>query len=78
MRITDKMNQNQVMKNIQKNRSDLAQFQNQASSGKKITTPSDDPSGATKVLSSRTEIKNMEQFDKNIFFAKFQISQNGG
>lgn len=70
MRITDKMIQTQAMKNIQKNRSDLAQLQNQAATGKKLTTPSEDPVGATKVLVNRTEQKNQEQFEKNIFQAK--------
>lgn len=70
MRVTDKMTQNQVLKNIQKNRSELASLQNQAATGKKLTTPSDDPVGATKVLTNRTELKNMEQYEKNIFFAK--------
>ena len=70
MRVTDKMAQNQTMKNIQKNRSELATLQNQAATGKKLLTPSEDPSGATKVLTNRIEEKNLEQFDKNIFFAK--------
>lgn len=70
MRVTDKMSQNQVLKNIQKNRSELAQLQNQAANGKKLTTPSEDPMGATKVLANRTELKNSEQFEKNIFSAK--------
>lgn len=70
MRITDKMIQTQTMKNIQKNRSDLAQLQNQAATGKKLTTPSEDPVGATKVLVNRTDQKNQEQFEKNIFQAK--------
>lgn len=70
MRVTDKMIQSQSMKNIQKNRSELAQLQNQAATGKKLTTPSDDPVGATKVLVNRTEQKNQEQFEKNIFQAK--------
>ncbi len=70
MRVTDKMAQNQVLNNIQKNRSDLAQLQNQAATGKKLTSISEDPSGATKVLANRTEQKNSEQFEKNIFFAK--------
>ncbi|AGH94792.1 flagellar hook-associated protein FlgL [Pseudobdellovibrio exovorus] len=70
MRVTDKMMQGQALKSIQKNRSELAQLQNQAATGKKLTTPSDDPVGATKVLTNRTELKNQEQFEKNIFQAK--------
>lgn len=78
MRVTDKMSQSQVLKNIQKNRSELAQLQNQAATGKKLTTPSDDPTGATKVLQSRTELKNAEQFDKNIFSAKMFLDTTEG
>lgn len=70
MRVTDKMSQNQVLGNIQKNRSELTQLQNQAATGKKLNTPSEDPVGAAKVLTQRTELKNAEQFDKNINSAK--------
>lgn len=70
MRVTDKMSQNQVLKNIQKNRSELSQLQNQAATGKKLTTPSEDPAGASKVLANRTDLKNSEQFDKNINAAR--------
>jgi flagellar hook-associated protein 3 FlgL len=70
MRITDKMTQAQVLKNIQKNRSELATLQNQAATGKKLLNPSDDPTGAAKVLTNRTEERNLQQFEKNIFFAK--------
>ena len=70
MRVTDKMNQAQVLNNIQKNRSELSNLQNQAATGKRITKPSDDPTAAAKVLSSRTEGKNLEQFDKGITNAR--------
>lgn len=70
MRVTDKMSQNQVLTNIQKNRTELAQLQNQAATGKKVTTPSDDPQSASKILTNRTDLKTMEQIEKNIFSAK--------
>lgn len=70
MRVTEKMNQAQVLNNIQKNRSELSNLQNQAATGKRITKPSDDPTAAAKILSSRTEGKNLEQFDKGIVNAK--------
>ena len=70
MRVTDKMSQNQVMTNLQKNRTELNQLQNQAATMKRVTKPSDDPVAAAKVLINRTENKNLEQFDKNIFQAK--------
>ncbi len=70
MRVSDKMNQNKVLSNIQKNRSELSELQNQAATMKRINKPSDDPIGAAKVLANRTENKNLEQFDRNILFAK--------
>lgn len=70
MRVTDKMNQNQVLTNIQKNRTELSQLQSQAATMKKVTKPSDDPVASAKILAHRSENKNLEQFDKNIFFAK--------
>lgn len=70
MRVTDKMVQNQVAKNIQRNRSELTQLQNQAATGKKVTTPSDDPVAAAKILVNRTDLKTAEQLEKNILEAR--------
>ncbi len=70
MRVTDKMNQIQVMNNIQKNRSELSTLQNQAATMKRVNKPSDDPVAAAKILTNRTDNKNLEQFEKNVFFAK--------
>lgn len=70
MRVTDKLNQNQFLSNIQKNRTELTDLQNQAATMKRINKPSDDPVGAAKTLQNRTENKNLEQFDRNILFGK--------
>ncbi|MFN3454905.1 MAG: flagellar hook-associated protein FlgL, partial [Pseudobdellovibrio sp.] len=70
MRISDKMLQSQSMNNLNKTRSELSSLQNQAATLKRVTKPSDDPTGMAKVLETRTENKKLEQFDKNIFFAK--------
>lgn len=70
MRISDKMNQNQFLTNVQKNRTELSNLQNQAATMKRINKPSDDPIGAAKALQNRTENKNLEQFDRNILFAR--------
>jgi flagellar hook-associated protein 3 FlgL len=70
MRITDKMQQSQVMSNLNKNRTELSSLQNQASTMKRITKPSDDPMGTARVLQNRTGDQNMAQFDKNIFLGK--------
>lgn len=70
MRVSDKMNQNQFLTNVQKNRTELSSLQNQAATMKRINKPSDDPIGAAKALQNRTENKNLEQFDRNILFAR--------
>lgn len=70
MRVTDKMNQTQLLGNVQKTRSELSQLQNQATTQKRINKPSDDPTGVGIAMANRTNIKNMEQYDRNILFAK--------
>lgn len=70
MRIADKMQYNQVQKNISKNRTDMADLQNQAATQRRINKPSDDPLATTRVLASRTEEKTNAQFVKNINQAK--------
>jgi flagellar hook-associated protein 3 FlgL len=70
MRVTDKMAYNQTTKNLSKNRSDLADLQNQAATQRRINKPSDDPAAAARVLASRTEERGAKQFIKNINTAK--------
>ncbi len=70
MRVADKMNHNQVIDNLNKNRFELSKFQNQAALQKRITKPSDDPLGASRILESRTELQGFEQFEKNILSTK--------
>lgn len=66
MRIADKMQFNQVTQNVQKNRSEMAELQNQAATQKRINKPSDDPLASARVLSSRAEERVSNQFIKNI------------
>lgn len=66
MRIADKMAFNQVNQNLTKNRSDMADLQNQAATQKRINKPSDDPLASARVLASRTEERGNTQFIKNI------------
>ncbi len=70
MRIADKMNFDQVNANLGKNRSEMAELQNQAATQKRVTKPSDDPLAATRVLQTRTEIGAGKQFLKSIAQAK--------
>lgn len=66
MRIADKMAFNQVNQNLSKNRTDMADLQNQAATQKRINKPSDDPLSSARVLVARTEERGNNQFIKNI------------
>lgn len=70
MRIADKMNFEQVRNNLSKNRSELADLQNQAAMQKRVLKPSDDPLAATRVLQARTEIASGQQFLKSVSEAR--------
>lgn len=66
MRVTDRMNFDQVHQNLQRNRTEMADLQNQAASQKRLNKPSDDPVGAARVLATRSEDRGLNQFVKNI------------
>jgi flagellar hook-associated protein 3 len=70
MRVADKMAFNQVNQNLTKNRSEMADLQNQAATQKRINKPSDDPLASARVLVARTEERGNTQFIKNINNAK--------
>jgi flagellar hook-associated protein 3 FlgL len=70
MRIADKMNYDQVNASLAKNRTDMAELQNQAATQKRVTKPSDDPLAAARILSTRTEIASGQQFIKSLHMAR--------
>ncbi len=69
MRVSDSMNYANTKLAIGKNRSEMSDLQTQAASQKSVNKPSDDPVGTTKLLSSRTESKGIEQYTKNLDIA---------
>ena len=70
MRIADSMKYDQVRGNIGKNRTTMSELQNQASTQKRVTKPSDDPVAASRVLSSRIDFQGNKQYIKNLSYAK--------
>src|ERR1700722_12466582 len=70
MRVSNNMNYDQVKGNISRNRSDMADLQNQAATQKRINKPSDDPVGTARTLGLRTEKTGIDQFMKNGDLAK--------
>lgn len=70
MRVADNMNYNQVINNLNKNRKEASDLQNQAATQKRITKPSDDPAGTTRVLAARTDLSAYNQYEKSLTHAK--------
>lgn len=66
MRITNRMLISNVLTNINNNLQVMSQTQKQMSSGKRVSRPSDDPIVVARVLSFKTVLDSMEQYDKNM------------
>ncbi|MFS0559820.1 flagellar hook-associated protein FlgL [Terribacillus sp. 179-K 1B1 HS] len=76
MRITQSMMSNSMLRNLSNSYSDLNKYSEQLSSGKKITKPSDDPVVATKGMSYRTEVRDVEQYKRNLSEAQSWIDNS--
>ena len=63
------------IESIQRGQNELNSTQLQMSSGKRILTPSDDPSGAVQALQLRQRIAAVEQFGRNANYATTRLQQ---
>ncbi len=66
MRVTNSMLVKDMLWNSNNNLVQMAKRQNEMSTGKVITRPSDDPVGITQVLKYKTDIRESQQYSKNI------------
>ncbi|WP_112181906.1 MULTISPECIES: flagellar hook-associated protein FlgL [Paraliobacillus] len=66
MRVTQSMLTNNMLKNLSSSYSNLDKYMDQLSTGKKINRPSDDPVIAMKGMNYRTQVSDVEQFQRNI------------
>jgi len=73
-RITQESLNRTTLSNINLNYKKMQEIQEKLSSGKQINRPSDDPSGARKVLGLRAEELQVQQFLDNTETAKEQIN----
>ena len=55
----------------------IAQLTSQIASERRINTPSDDPSGAAKVLGTRSTLSNISQYSTNIAVSDLWLSNSG-
>lgn len=66
MRVTQSMLSGNMLRNLSNSYSKMGKLQDQITTGKKVTRPSDDPVVAMKGINYRTELNNVEQFSRNI------------
>ena len=66
MRITNNMLVADMLWNSNKNLGKLSTYQNQLSSGLRVSRPSDDPVGITKILKYKTDIRAANQYKDNV------------
>ena len=66
MRVTQSMLSDRSLRNLSQSYQKLAQYQEQLSTGKKISRPSDDPVVAMKGMFYRTNLTEVEQFQRNL------------
>jgi flagellar hook-associated protein 3 FlgL len=70
MRVTQSMLSNNMLRNLSNSYSKLGKFQDQISTQKKFTKPSDDPVSSMLAMNYRTDLNRIEQFQRNIGEAK--------
>jgi len=66
MRVSQGMISNNMLKNISGSYGNFSKYMNQLSTGKKITRPSDDPVVAMKGMGYRSQLSNIEQYERNM------------
>ena len=65
-RVTENSVSSRVLGNLQGNLNRLGRLQEQLSSGKQITRPSDSPTGTVSAMQLRQETRRVEQYGRNI------------
>ena len=66
MRVADVVTTATVANNVTRSNFRLNRFQKVLSTGTRINDPSDDPFGASRALLLRSDIRNLEQFQRNV------------
>ncbi len=73
MRVTEGMNSLSLLRDINLAQERVQAAQNEVSSGKKLTTPSDDPIAAYDVVRLNGEKSEAEQYARNLSYAKSKL-----
>lgn len=72
-RITSRLMNDNIIRNLMTNRSQLNQTQEQIASGKRVTTPSDDPTATIGILNSKTTLSKIENYLNNTNMAESEL-----
>lgn len=70
MRITNTMNTNKFLANLEINQERLDKYNMQLGTGRKMTTIFDDPVGVVKTLTARTQVNTYERYSRSVTDAK--------
>lgn len=65
MRVTQSMLSNNLLRNLNRSYSEMDKYFNQLNTGKKFNRPSDDPVAAMRGIGFRSELHQIEQFERN-------------
>ncbi|MEJ2660706.1 MAG: flagellar hook-associated protein FlgL, partial [Desulfobacteraceae bacterium] len=74
MRVTNKMMADNVIAQLFRQREQMVKTQENIITGKRVNRPSDDPAEISSILSHRTTISSLEQYNENISKAKLHIN----
>lgn len=66
MRVTQSMLSNNMLRNLSKSYENMGKYQEQLSTGKKISRPSDDPVVAMKGIDYRSQLTEVKQYKRNL------------
>jgi len=74
MRVSNRMIANRVLYNLSRSTNRFLKLQTQASSGRRINKPSDDPLGITSALNFRSRLSEISQFKLNLSHSQSWLS----
>ncbi|MBC7346629.1 MAG: flagellar hook-associated protein FlgL, partial [Clostridia bacterium] len=78
MRVTNRMLATTVLHNLEANLERLMKLQNQMSSGKLVSRPSDNPMVLSRIMSLRTALAEQEQYTRNMEDARGFLDASEG
>lgn len=78
MRVTEANRYQNFLQDISRAQDRLVKAQQQVSSGKRVTKPSDDPGAATDILRLNSDKNESSQYSKNLTFARSKLETTDG